>query len=160
MNFAEIFSSLVVELPKIIEEPDSVTVNIGETASIKCRASGDPIPDIVWMQNSIEIPVNNPRYHLLEDGTLKIADANADLVGEYECMAKNVVGETKSRPVRMAINYQSNLISRNNDDDRSRKPKIILKPSDVTVSPEEKIVLHCVSTGELQFLLEFIGCFL
>lgn len=114
-----------------------MTVNIGEPVSLKCRAFGDPVPDILWMQNSLKIPENDPRYHLLRDGTLRIAEANTDVVGEYECMAQNVVGEAKSRPVRMAINYQS------------KKPKIVLRPSDITVSPLNNIVLHCVATGKL-----------
>lgn len=104
------------------------------------------------MQNSLKIADNNPRYHLLEDGTLRIVDANADLDGEYECMAQNVVGEAKSRPVRMAINYQSNLLPRSDDNNRPNKPKITLKPVGVTVSPTENIVLHCVADGEFDFI--------
>ncbi len=92
--------------------------------------------------------MENPRYHLLQDGTLRITDVNADLAGDYECMAQNVVGETKSRPVRMAINYEENLIQRSNSGNRPRKPKITLKPIALTVSPPENIVLHCVATGE------------
>lgn len=157
MNFSKSFHLLSIESPIIIEEPNNVTANIGETVSLKCRASGDPTPDIVWMQNSFKIPADNPRYHLLEDGTLRIADADTDLVGEYECMAHNMVGETKSRPVRMAINRQSNLLSRTDDDNQPKKPKIMLKPFDLTVSPLENIVLHCVATGELNFL-DLIEC--
>lgn len=135
-----------IELPQIIEEPTNVTVNIGDSVAFKCRASGDPQPEIVWMQNSNKIPVNNPRYEMLSDGTLKIANANADLVGEYECMAQNVVGEAKSRPVRMAINSRTNSVQIN-DDNRPRKPQIILKPFDLTVTSLENIVLHCVASG-------------
>lgn len=101
------------------------------------------------MQNSHKIPVNNTRYNLLADGTLRIANANDDLVGDYECMAQNVVGEAKSRPVRMAINSRTKLLQRNDDDNRPRKPLIILKPFDLTVTSLENIVLHCVATGEL-----------
>lgn len=137
-----------IEIPEIIEEPHDVSVNVGETVSFKCRASGDPVPDIVWMQNSLKVSVDNPRYHLLEDGTLRIENVNYDLAGEYECMAQNVIGETKSRPVRMAINYQSNSLPRINDIyNRPKKPKIILKPIDLTVSPGDNIVLHCTATG-------------
>lgn len=136
-----------LEQPKIIEEPNNVTASIGETVSLRCRATGDPMPDIVWMQNSVKVPMNSPRYHLSEDGTLQM-EANTDSVGDYECMAQNVVGEAKSRPVRMAINYQGNVIQRRNDGNRPRIPKITLKPVDVTVSPTKNIVLHCVATGE------------
>lgn len=101
------------------------------------------------MQNSIKIPLDSPRYHLMKDGTLKIKDVNADLVGMYECMAQNVLGETKSRQVRMAIGYQSNQSSRNNNINRPGKPKITLKPADSTVSPPANIVLHCVAKGTL-----------
>lgn len=98
------------------------------------------------MQNQLKIPVDNPRYDLLKDGTLRITKANIDLAGDYECMAQNIVGEAKSRPVRMAIN--SNLIQRNNGDNRPKKPKIVVKPTDLSVTPQEKILLHCLATGE------------
>jgi len=100
------------------------------------------------MQNSLKVPADNPRYHLLKDGTLKIKDVNADLVGTYECMAQNALGETKSRPARMAIGYQNP--SRNNNNNRPGKPKLTLKPVDLTVSPSENIVLHCVAKGTIQ----------
>lgn len=116
--------------------------------SLKCRASGDPEPNIIWMQNSLKIPANNPRYALLADGTLRLANANNDLAGEYECMAQNIVGETKSRPVKMAISSDTNLLQRNNDKNRPKKPNIIVRPFDLTVTPQEKISLHCVATGK------------
>lgn len=132
-----------------MEEPKNVSVNVGETVSLKCRASGDPAPEIIWMQNSLEVPLNDPRYHILADGTLTIESVDADVVGQYECMAKNTMGETKSRPARMAINFPKNLVQRtDDDDDRPRRPKVILKPFDLTVAPSDNIVLHCVATGK------------
>lgn len=141
-------TDLDCESPTIIEEPSNITAGIGDTVSLKCRASGHPTPDIVWMQNSIKVPLDSPRYHLMNDGTLKIKDVNADLAGMYECMAQNVLGETKSRQVRMAIGYQSNQSSRNNNINRPGKPRLTLKPADSTVSPPANIVLHCVAKGD------------
>lgn len=136
MNFAELFQLIAIELPKIIEEPNNVTVNIGETVSLQCRASGDPEPNIVWTQNSLKITGNNPRYHLLEDGTLRIANVNTDQVGYYECLAQNVVGEAKSRPVRMAINYQSTAAVRVDG------AILLTSPSRVTNFTQKKFLLY------------------
>lgn len=93
--------------------------------------------------------MNDPRYDLLADGTLRIANANTDLVGDYECMAQNIVGETKSRSVRMAVNSQNTILQRSDDDNRPRKPKIVLKPFELTVTSLENIILHCVAAGEV-----------
>lgn len=171
MKLPESLHLLASELPQIIEEPNNVTVNIGETASLQCRASGDPVPNYVWTQNSIEIPANDPRYHFLEDGTLRIANVNTDLVGEYECMAQNVVGEAKSRPVRMAINYQqptaavrvdgesfltnvsrvTKFIKKNPFTFSSEMPRITTAPEDQISKIGSYVVLECEATGKISW---------
>lgn len=37
--------------PKITEEPRDIEVNFGNTVYFRCRAEGDPDPDIVWLRN-------------------------------------------------------------------------------------------------------------
>jgi len=52
---------------------------------------------------SHEVAVTNPRYSLLEDGTLMIANTVLDDVGVYECVAKNTAGQSKSRSAVMRV---------------------------------------------------------
>lgn len=52
---------------------------------------------------SHEVAVTNPRYSLLGDGTLMIANTVLDDVGVYECVAKNTAGQSKSRSAVMRV---------------------------------------------------------
>uniref|UniRef100_T1IXZ7 Peroxidase n=1 Tax=Strigamia maritima TaxID=126957 RepID=T1IXZ7_STRMM len=93
--------------PSFTEEPDDVDVNFGGTSYFRCKADGDPHPDIVWFRDSNEINFQDDdldkRYSLLNDGTtLMIENTQDSDEGVYECMAKNVIGEVKSRRVQMA----------------------------------------------------------
>lgn len=49
-------------------------MKFGSNAIFKCRAEGDPIPEIKWMLNSHEIisPANDARIRISPDGTLEI----------------------------------------------------------------------------------------
>jgi len=58
------------------------------------------------------VPITNPRYAVLDDGTLMIANTILDDVGVYECVAKNTAGQSKSRSAVMRVgrtvgNYQT-----------------------------------------------------
>lgn len=37
--------------PKITEEPRDIEINFGNTVYFRCRAEGEPDPDIVWLRN-------------------------------------------------------------------------------------------------------------
>nr|CAD7426504.1 unnamed protein product [Timema monikensis] len=87
--------------PKITEDPHDVEVTFGGTVFFNCKAEGDPVPDIVWMKNSNELNMGDPRYSKLADGTLMIQNTVDADVGVYECMAKSPAGEAKSRAAKM-----------------------------------------------------------
>lgn len=130
--------SLLSEPPHLIEEPHDISVHLGDTIKLKCRATGNPEPDIVWMKNSNKLSLHDSQYHLMSDGSLQIQNADANTMGQYECMAKNILGETKSRPVRAVM-----------VDEETKKPEIILPPYDVSISAtHQPIVMHCVATGK------------
>jgi hypothetical protein len=46
-------------------------------------------------------PDQDPKYQVLQDGTLMIENATDSDMGSYECMAKSPAGEVKSRSVHM-----------------------------------------------------------
>lgn len=90
------------KMPKLTEEPHDVDVSFGGTAYFNCKADGDPKPDIVWLHNNNEIiPEDEHRYSILSDGTLMITEAQDYHEGVYECKAKNLAGEVKSRAAKM-----------------------------------------------------------
>lgn len=69
-----------------------------------CIATGEPAPEIVWLHDSAEIPVETTRYEILNNGTLMVHDADETDIGVFECMAKNPAGEVHSKPAKMIIN--------------------------------------------------------
>ena len=113
------------EKPILTEEPTDVEITFGGTVYFTCKAEGDPEPDIVWLYNKLAItiihldgrvgifliyflqfsneisPDDDPKYQVLQDGTLMIENASDSDMGSYECMAKSPAGEVKSRSVHM-----------------------------------------------------------
>jgi hypothetical protein len=61
-----------------------------------------PLFVIFYFPDSNEIsPDQDPKYQVLQDGTLMIENATDSDMGSYECMAKSPAGEVKSRSVHM-----------------------------------------------------------
>lgn len=39
---------------------------MGHTATMQCRAFGNPTPTIYWLKDSVRVDMNNPRYTLID----------------------------------------------------------------------------------------------
>uniref|UniRef100_A0A646QDL0 Peroxidasin n=1 Tax=Hemiscolopendra marginata TaxID=943146 RepID=A0A646QDL0_9MYRI len=152
--------------PLLTEEPDDVDVSFGGTAYFACRAEGDPNPDIIWIHNDDEIEFNNDentnRYNLLNDGTLMIENTQASDQGFYECMAKNPLGEVKSRKAKMQYSnlkdksqVHSDASSNNVNSEKYNRyervtgssPRFVTTPHGQEVREKETVVFVCEATG-------------
>ncbi|XP_037881152.1 peroxidasin isoform X2 [Glossina fuscipes] len=90
--------------PEIITAPHDMHATTGETVELPCRMTGDPQPEIVWMQNTNEINADfAPKMQILPTGTLKIDAFNSNDIGIYECIGRNEVGETRTQPIRIMM---------------------------------------------------------
>lgn len=70
--------------PEILQDPNDLDVVFGSSAVFKCRAHGDPTPEIKWMLNSNEIDsVIDSRVDISPDGTLQIDGIDARDQGVY-----------------------------------------------------------------------------
>lgn len=54
--------------PIITQSPATRVIEIGHTAIMQCKATGQPNPKIYWLKDMKKVDMNNPRYSLL-DGT-------------------------------------------------------------------------------------------
>ncbi|KAJ9586071.1 hypothetical protein L9F63_020268, partial [Diploptera punctata] len=136
----------VVEVkPRITEDPHDVEVTFGGTVFFSCKAEGDPAPDIVWMRDSNEINMGDPRYSKLADGTLMIENAVDSDVGVYECMAKSIAGEAKSRAAQM--HYQKTRGHDNHSFDQE-KPHFRRTPLDQEIEQGSTVRLYCAAFGQ------------
>uniref|UniRef100_A0A4D5R9E2 Peroxidasin n=1 Tax=Scolopendra viridis TaxID=118503 RepID=A0A4D5R9E2_SCOVI len=152
--------------PLLTEEPNDVDVSFGGTAYFTCRADGDPNPDIIWLHNDDEIEFSSDettnRYNLLKDGTLMIENTQASDQGFYECMAKNPLGEVKSRKAKMKYHnlkdkpqiHSDASINNVNSEKFNRyervtgaTPKFVVTPQGQEVRQKETVVFVCEATG-------------
>lgn len=63
--------------PIITQSPQTRVVEIGHTAVMQCRSTGNPTPKIFWLKDSVGLDMTNIRYSLLDgksfSGTLLCA---------------------------------------------------------------------------------------
>lgn len=109
-----------VEQPEIIVRPHDLQVSRGTTAELSCRMKGDPLPEIVWMQNanvlSREMLIGS-NMQILPDGTLQITNIRLQDEGIYECLGRNEAGETRSQPVRVLVTDALTITNNNGGKD-------------------------------------------
>ncbi|XP_055931028.1 protein sax-3-like isoform X2 [Argiope bruennichi] len=79
--------------PIILLGPANQTLPLSTEVMLPCEASGTPTPSIRWLFNSGPIP-SNPRYKVLDSGTLKIDALQSTDSGIYTCTASSESGET------------------------------------------------------------------
>lgn len=94
-------SDLHCHPPEIMEGPQDLEISLGQAATLSCRTK--PQNKVIWMKDHKEVPMDNPKYKLLENGTLVVLNADLTDNGVYECIVKNVQGTAKSRMARMII---------------------------------------------------------
>ncbi|MGH0174698.1 UNVERIFIED_CONTAM: hypothetical protein FKN15_068984 [Acipenser sinensis] len=94
---------MIVTLTVLAQQPrmlvsryQDVTVYLGDTANMECRAQGLPAPQISWILPDRTImraaTKNGGRIMLFENGTLSVASTNFPDRGIYKCIASNAAG--------------------------------------------------------------------
>uniref|UniRef100_A0A8C4RTY0 Peroxidasin like n=1 Tax=Erpetoichthys calabaricus TaxID=27687 RepID=A0A8C4RTY0_ERPCA len=125
--------------PRITSEPQDADVTFGNTVYFTCKAEGNPKPEITWLHNNNEIDMRDDiRFNLLEDGTLMIQNIRESDGGTYQCMARNVAGETKTQEV--LLRYSGT----------PTKPSFVIQPQNTEVLLGSSITLECSATGHPQ----------
>lgn len=83
---------------------------------------------------------------ILFDGTLLIENFTRGDSGKYQCKATNDMGIIESKLIN--VNFHEPKIVNNEGE-----PTIVLPPMNLSVIPHERIILHCVTIGELRSFL-------
>ncbi|XP_067137945.1 roundabout homolog 1-like isoform X3 [Centruroides vittatus] len=96
MSKAYLEVTAVADLPPPIIRmgPANQTLPQSTVAMLPCEASGTPNPTIRWLMNTSPVPTNNPRFVVLDSGTLQIDDLQPSDSGMYTCTASSESGET------------------------------------------------------------------
>ncbi|XP_028296323.1 leucine-rich repeat and fibronectin type-III domain-containing protein 2-like [Gouania willdenowi] len=80
--------------PLITQHTHRMLVLEGQTASLRCEASGDPSPTIHWISPDDQLLANSSRTAVFSNGTLSITITTSKDYGTFTCIAANVAGES------------------------------------------------------------------
>ncbi|XP_067825529.1 hemicentin-1-like [Heptranchias perlo] len=73
--------------------PLATVVTVGERVWLHCQAAGEPLPTVEWTQNGQPVR-ENERAVVLPNSTLHILSTEKEDTGEYECVARNLMGSS------------------------------------------------------------------
>ncbi|CAG5877958.1 unnamed protein product [Menidia menidia] len=91
----EVADALKDRPPPIIRQgPSNQTQAQGGMSLLRCQASGDPEPTVTWRKNGASLLGKDPRFSLLEHGSLQIQNTKLSDSGLYTCVATSSSGET------------------------------------------------------------------
>uniref|UniRef100_A0A3P9JGS9 Ig-like domain-containing protein n=1 Tax=Oryzias latipes TaxID=8090 RepID=A0A3P9JGS9_ORYLA len=76
-----------------LKSQSKVTVKLGESTKLECKATGEPLPKIIWISPQKDvIPLSTEKFEIMDDGMLIIKKVSLGDEGKYACVARNSVG--------------------------------------------------------------------
>ncbi|KAB5571023.1 hypothetical protein PHYPO_G00220170 [Pangasianodon hypophthalmus] len=129
----------VVQNSPQISSKDQVPLRflLGQSAQLKCDATGEPPPTIIWISpNNEMITLSSVKYQILKDGTLIINKVTLADQGKYTCVARNSAGDD-IKNVKLQVEVSEPYINGKSGQTDSR----VLSVSYQTV------LMHCKAEG-------------
>lgn len=120
----------VCEPPLITQHTHKLLVLEGQTASLRCKAVGDPPPTVHWVAPDERLVANSSRAVVHDNGTLDIAVTTPRDYGVFTCIAANAAGESTAS-VELSIIQLPHL---GNGTNRTNPQAKAGGPSDITSS--------------------------
>ena len=105
-----------ISAPSLLQRPVETTVNESQTANLKCRADGNPSPEVTWSKLNSSLPVG--RHVVESSGALTVKDVRPGNKCDYSCRAENFLGNVNVTAKLIVhckyifSNYPFNFISR------------------------------------------------
>jgi len=127
----------LLELPKVLNKLENLTVNENEPASFTVNFSGKPYPKTLWFKNDIELEVAksvevNETIENQVSVTIKSCKS-AEHTGVYFAKVFNEFGEVATNKVTLAVN---------------RAPKFVTKPTDSVGVQGQSIKFETLIEGQ------------
>lgn len=93
-------------------EPQNTRVAQGDVALLECAPpKGVPEPILYWKKNGQKLEIeHSKRIRIVDSGNLAIQDARQSDEGEYQCVAKNVVGVRESKVITLNVHGKFLLV--------------------------------------------------
>ncbi|XP_076878588.1 matrix-remodeling-associated protein 5 [Brachyhypopomus gauderio] len=119
------------------KEQASLWAPLGQSVQMKCDATGEPPPTIIWISpNNEMITSSSVKYQVLNDGTLIIKKVALSDQGKYACVARNSAGDDIKN-----LKLQVELREPHINGKRGRTDSKVLAVSYQT------LLLHCTAEG-------------
>ena len=121
-------------MPKFITKPKSQSVISGSDLLIRCQATGDPHPDIIWKKEGGQSDIDIDKVKIVHGKGLRITNVHPSDGGTYICKAKNLAGSIVAKATLKVL----------------EPPVISVKPEAsvrVVEGRSEPVVLDCLVTG-------------
>ncbi|KAM5259263.1 hemicentin-2 isoform 1-T1 [Hipposideros larvatus] len=77
-------------------KPQDVIVRSGDDVSLRCQATGQPVPTVEWLRAGQPLQASR-RLQTLPDGSLWLERVDPRDAGTYECVAHNLLGSATAR---------------------------------------------------------------
>ncbi|XP_039438865.1 protein sax-3-like [Culex pipiens pallens] len=116
-------------------EPQHTRVAQGETVLLECGPpKGVPEPTVGWRKNGQKLDVEtSKRIRVVDGGNLAIQDVRQTDEGQYQCIAKNLVGVRESGMAFLKVHV---------------KPFLIRGPHDSTIIEGSSVTFQCRVGGD------------
>ncbi|XP_067102410.1 leucine-rich repeat and fibronectin type III domain-containing protein 1-like protein [Osmerus mordax] len=96
----------------------------GQPTSLRCKANGDPEPEVHWISPDGRLISNSSRFLTFSNGSLEINITSVKDSGTFTCIASNAAGESTGT-VELVVSPLPHLA---NSTSRVREPPPILTP--------------------------------
>ncbi|KAM9810462.1 hemicentin-1 [Neosynchiropus ocellatus] len=129
---SSLFFTVEVLMPPVIKEGSAVvTTHVGQDAVLPCQVEGDATTTVTWRKDGFPIPHDNIKYSILEEGSLRVHNAQLSDAGRYYCTVSNQAGsDHRGMDLRVFVG-----------------PSIGLGPFNVTATAGIRAVLSCETAG-------------
>ncbi|XP_068726890.1 uncharacterized protein [Montipora capricornis] len=118
-----------ISAPSLLQRPTDTTVNVTQTAILKCTADSNPIPKITWYKLNSQLPVG--RHVIESSGALIVRDVRPGDDGIYSCKAENILGRIRAS-AKLTVQFG---------------PKISLSSTRLMAEEKQNITIACNASG-------------
>ncbi|XP_077571540.1 hemicentin-1 [Stigmatopora nigra] len=126
---------LAVYVPPVLDGPLQETLNftLGSHVSLRCEASGVPVPSITWLKDGIPIESSLQWQWSIRGNRLELGPLTLSHSGTYTCMAKNSEGQEQKEYI-LTVHVSPTIL----DSDH---------PSEMSAAIGEEVTLQCKASG-------------